>query len=573
MTSGRTGCAGDRCTRRRESRVRARLGVLNLLLLAGPVLAAELPDPLAAGWQGESVCEELVSGELQRVLRCTFPPGVGHEKHYHRPHTGYVLAGGRMRITDAGGTREVDVPAGYAWQSAGIDWHVAVNVGETTAAYLIVEPRATQATLTAEEDHARMLGLLGIERLRRGADGDPASAFAANYDEALANGKLDTLPPLLVTDAGAEITSAAGWWEQRRPELLEHFEREVYGRLPASLPPVAWQVRESRREELGGVAVEVIQLLGTVDNARHRALDVHIPVTLTRPADASGELPVVIELGFGPEFMARLRERFSPAELAAFSGGGPPGRQQVIERGWAYASIDAMRVQADDGAGLTRGIIGLTNFGRPRQPEDWGALRAWAWAAGALLSWFEAAPDYDAARVAIYGHSRMGKAALVAMATDRRFGAAFVSSSGEGGAKLWRRNFGEQVGNIAGAGEYHWVAGNFLKYAGPLDVEDLPVDAHALIALCAPRAVFISSGEDGDQWVDPKGMFLAAREAGVVYELLGGQGLGSAAFPGVGTLAGDGALAYRQHALGHTPGPNWALFLDFAERQFSGGGD
>jgi hypothetical protein len=167
------------------------------------------------------------------------------------------------------------------------------------------------------------------------------------------------------------------------------------------------------------------------------------------------------------------------------------------------------------------------------------------------------------------GHSRYGKAALVAMAYDTRFAAAFISSSGEGGAKLWRRNFGEQAGNIAGSGEYHWVAGNFLRYAGPLTVDDLPVDAHQLIALCAPRAVFISSGADGDQWTDPRGMFLAARAASPVFELLGAGGLGADEYPAVGTALTVGAIAWRQHEAGHTPGPNWPYFLEVAARAFA----
>lgn len=152
--------------------------------------------------------------------------------------------------------------------------------------------------------------------------------------------------------------------------------------------------------------------------------------------------------------------------------------------------------------------------------------------------------------------------------TGARCAPAFVSSSGEGGAKLWRRNFGEQIGYIAGIGECHWVAGNFLKYAGPLTADDLPVDAHELIALCAPRPVFLSSGSDGDQWVDPKGMFLAAVYAGPVYRLLGAKGLGIDEFPAIGVSLLDGEIAWRQHELGHTPGPNWPYFLDFAARYF-----
>jgi len=154
------------------------------------------------------------------------------------------------------------------------------------------------------------------------------------------------------------------------------------------------------------------------------------------------------------------------------------------------------------------------------------------------------------------------------MAYDPRFAIAFVASSGEGGAKLHRRNFGELVENVAGTGEYHWMAGNFIKYAGPLTPNDLPVDAHELIALCAPRPVFISAGsfEVEGGWVDAKGMFLAALGAGPVYRLLGGKDMGTTVFPPIETALVDGGVAFRQHRGGHTAGPNWPTFLRFADR-------
>jgi hypothetical protein len=153
------------------------------------------------------------------------------------------------------------------------------------------------------------------------------------------------------------------------------------------------------------------------------------------------------------------------------------------------------------------------------------------------------------------------------MAYDPRFAVAFVSSSGEGGAKLHRRNWGELVENLAGSGEYHWMAGNFIKYGGPLTCADLPVDSHELIALCAPRPVFISAGStNGDAWVDAKGMFLAAAAAGPVCELLGEAGMGTTRFPPIETPLTDGEIAFRQHSGGHTPGPNWPTFLQWAER-------
>jgi hypothetical protein len=154
------------------------------------------------------------------------------------------------------------------------------------------------------------------------------------------------------------------------------------------------------------------------------------------------------------------------------------------------------------------------------------------------------------------------------MADDPRFAIAYISSSGEAGAKLFRRNYGEQIGNIAGTGEYHWMAGNFIKYDGPLSENDLPVDAHELIALCAPRPVFIGAGttQNGDGWVDAKGMFLAAVAAGPVYRLLGKKDLGTTEFPPVETALIDGDIAFRQHSDGHITGPNWPTFLTFASR-------
>jgi hypothetical protein len=228
-------------------------------------------------------------------------------------------------------------------------------------------------------------------------------------------------------------------------------------------------------------------------------------------------------------------------------------------------------IQADNGAGLTQGVIGLVNKGQPRKVDDWGALRAWGWGASRAMDYFETDKSVDAKKVGLEGHSRYGKATIVAMADDNRFAIAFVSSSGEGGAKLHRRNWGEQVENVAAPNEYHWMAANFLKYSGPLTVNDLPVDSHELIALCAPRPVFLSAGATaGDGWVDAKGSFLAGVGAEPVYKLLGKKGLGTSEFPPIETALMDGEVSFRQHTAGHTPAPNWPVFLTFAERYFRG---
>jgi hypothetical protein len=412
--------------------------------------------------------------------------------------------------------------------------------------------------LSAEQDHRRMMALLHIASLRPGRDGmNPKSPNYANYDESKAN-PYPLLPDPLVLNDGQKVTTPEIWWNQRRPEILEDFDREIYGRVPENVPKVNWEVISTTNEKNDDVPVVTKKLVGHVDNFSYPLITVDINLTLTVPANAASGVPVIMEFGWGGFWGKRLRR----------ADAGPGWKQQVLAKGWGYAVYIPTSVQADNGAGLTQGIIGLCNKGQPRSKgDDWGALRAWAWGASRALDYFETVKSVDAKQVGIEGHSRYGKAALVAMAYDPRFAVVFVSSSGEGGAKLHRRNWGEIVENLASSGEYHWMAGNFMKYAGPLNWNDLPVDSHELIALCAPRPVFISAGiTNGDGWVDAEGMFMAAAAAGPVYKLLGKKDMGTTEFPPTGTALVDGDIAFRQHHGGHTPGPNWPTFLTFAER-------
>lgn len=425
---------------------------------------------------------------------------------------------------------------------------------------------APPVQLTAEQDHQRMMDELHIASIRHGADSDSKSPYAVNYDESKAN-PYPNLPDPLILNNGKRVTTAKIWWTQRRPEIVELFNREIFGRMPANTPKVRWEVVSTTRETNGDIPVITKKLVGHVDNSSYPLISVDIQLTLTTPANATGPVPVMMELAFDPVFMAALMKRLPPQPIYP----GPTWEQQVLAKGWGYAVYIPTSAQADNGAGLTQGIIGLCNKGQPRKPDDWGALRAWAWGAGRALDYFETDKAVDARQVGIEGHSRYGKAALVAMAYDQRFAIAYISSSGEGGAKLHRRNFGELVENLAASGEYHWMAGNFIKYAGPLHWNDLPVDAHELIALCAPRPVFISGGAiKGDGWTDPKSMFLAAVAAGPVYKLLGKKDLGTSAYPPIETPLIDGDIAFRQHSGGHTPAPNWPTFLTFASRYIKG---
>jgi hypothetical protein len=416
--------------------------------------------------------------------------------------------------------------------------------------------------LTAEQDHQRTMDLLHITSLRRGADGDPKSPNAANYAESKAAPQ-SKLPEVLVLNNGESVKTPEGWWKQRRPEIVEYFDREILGRVPAQTPKVNWEVISTTKEKNEEVAVITKKIVGHVENSSYSLIKVDIQLTLTTPADATGPVPVMMELTMSPEAMAALAKRFPG--LMSGAGGGPTWQQQVLAKGWGYAIYIPTSAQADNGEGLTGGIIGLVNKGQPRKLDDWGVLRAWAWGASRTLDYFETDKSVDSKQVGIEGHSRYGKAALVAMAYDPRFAIAYISSSGEAGAKLYRRNFGEQIGNIAGTGEYHWMAGNFLNYDGPLAEKDLPIDTHELIALCAPRPVFIGAGAtEGDGWVDAKGMFLAAVNAGPVYRLLGKKDLGTDEFPPIETPLIAGDIAFRQHSGGHTPAPNWPTFLTFA---------
>jgi hypothetical protein len=444
--------------------------------------------------------------------------------------------------------------------------------------------------LTKEEDHQRLMDLLHMTEIRRGRDGmNKDSPYYANYDESKANPFPD-LPDPLTLKNGKKVTTAADWWSKRRPEIVEDFDREVYGRVPKVTPKVNWVVISTANEKNGDIDVITKKLEGVVDNSSYPDIEVKIALTLSTPASAKGPVPVVMQFGFifggpatpppagppyGPDAFLPPRPpmNFPRGAMPPGAGRGPTGptwQQEVLAKGWGYAQLIPTSVQADDGSGLTLGIIGLVNKGQPRKLDDWGALRAWAWGASRAIDYFETDKAVDAKHIALEGHSRYGKATLVTMAYEPRLWTAYVSSSGEGGAKLNRRDWGEIVENVAGSGEYHWMAGNFIKYAGPLHWNDLPVDSHELIALCAPRPVFLSAGvTQGDGWVDAKGTFLAGVGAGPVYKLLGKKDLGATGFPAVETLLADGDIAFRQHAQGHTDAPNWPFFLDFAAKHMS----
>ncbi len=424
------------------------------------------------------------------------------------------------------------------------------------------QQRATEA------DHRYMMDILHIKKLRPGANGlNPKAPNYENTDEDKAN-PYPHLPNPLVSNLGVRINTPDLWWKLRRPEIEQDFDREIYGYVPRNVPKVTWILISTKNGESHGIPTVKQRLIGHVDNSFDPAITVNIPLTVTVPADASGPVPVLIHFGF----------KFSPAMMKAFMAmlkaqgvkfpaqKGPGWKQQLLDADWGYAVLYPTSYQADNGAGLRSGIIGLVDRGGPRRPEEWGALRAWAWGASRALDYLETDPTVNGKEVGIEGLSRFGKAALVTMAYDQRFAIGLIGSSGKGGAALYRRHFGEQMGNLAGSGEYHWFAGNFLKFDGPLNAGDLPVDSHELIAMCAPRPVFVSYGNpavEGD-WVDARGSFMAAVAAGPVYRLLGGRGLGTSTLPPLGVALLSGDIGWREHHGGHTDLPNWPAFMKFA---------
>jgi hypothetical protein len=473
-------------------------------------------------------------------------------------------------------------------------------------------------TFTSQQDHDNMKSQLGIVHLRPGKNGNENAPNAANYDENNAN-PCPVLPEILQLNNGKKATSPDMWWKERRPEIVEEFEKEVYGRLPHNIPSVNWKVKIVDKEFVNRIPVVAKEIIGQVDNSGYPLIDVNIKMVLVTPSNVKGPVPVLMMFGWpslpapaqpSPDDLQKINDSFKKMMIQADPSMGeifekypayqpitrlpapnffaPPKpddqltpQERLLAAGWGYCTIEPSSIQADNGAGLTRGIIGLVNKGQPRKPDDWGALRAWSWGAARALDYLETDTLVNAKKVGIEGVSRYGKAALVTLAFEPRFAVGLIGSSGKGGVTLHRRSFGESVENLAGGGAHHWMAGNYLKYAteeGKLGKKtgcDLKVDSHQLLALCAPRPTFISYGipEKGDaKWLDQQGSWEATVAAGATYKLLGAKDLGLSndykkeIIPPVLKSLTDGHLAWRQHDGGHTDAPNFPTFIAWANQ-------
>jgi len=366
---------------------------------------------------------------------------------------------------------------------------------------------------------------------------------------------------LLKMNNGQTITTENDWWTKRRPEIYKEVTEEFWGVIPPDsiLPNVTWSVVTT----MGGTESSAyIQktITGSMDISRYPAVRNRpvISAILRTPVNAPQSVPVMIVIG---------NPFWTPIDT--YWGYCHPN-------GWGACIFDCGLLQPDNGAGLTSYLIGLCNKGNWRKPADWGTLGAWSWGVSKLIDYFQTDSTVNANQIGVTGHSRWGKAALVAMAYEPRLAIAFPSCGGSLGTKMNRRHWGQDMENSSWEREYHWMAGAFLKWGGsltpgtylPRKIELCPVDAHSLLSLCAPRPVFMNGGQ-GDTWTDPYGIFLTAIGATPVYQLLGKQGLvPSAAKPLVDVAYISGDIGYRYHHEGHTDAPDWPAFFQFASHHF-----
>lgn len=408
-----------------------------------------------------------------------------------------------------------------------------------------------------------------------------APKFVPNYDESKVPSY--TLPDPLVLNNGKPVRDAAMWRSQRRPELLELFAREVYGRTPAGRPAkMHWAVTSLDRAALGGKAVrKEVTIWFTESKSGPR-----MQLLLYQPLSASptSPAPAFLGLNFGGNqtvandpaitlsaawmrpsrddrvLNARATEASRGASAAAWDV------ETVTARGYATATIYYGDLCEDriEGMGKDVGALFWIRSTEGRKPDEWGAIGIWAWGLSRALDYLESDRDIDAKRVAVHGHSRLGKTALWAGAQDERFAMVISNNSGAGGAALSLRRFGETV-KVLNTSFPHWFAKNFRAYNEREDA--LPVDQHELIALMAPRPVHVASAED-DRWADPRGEFLSAKHAEPVYALFGKKGLGVADMPVVNQPVLGDALAYHIRTGKHAITPyDWAQYLDFADRE------
>jgi hypothetical protein len=367
------------------------------------------------------------------------------------------------------------------------------------------------------------------------------TGHVSNYDESKVG--TFTLPDPLTLANGKPVADASAWTKQRRPELVKMYENDIFGRMPKNTPKVTWSAG-APETAAGAVVTHSVGTIGTSPSAPKINLEVALPTA------ASNAVPVIL--------------------LVQFGGGGqpipdPPVAADILGRGWGYATIGYNDIQPDKADAFNQGVVGATSPGKLPADDEWGDISAWAWGISRVIDYLETNTAIDARQIAVHGHSRIGKTALWASALDPRIAAVYASCPGEMGAALSRRDFGETVDDMTQRFPY-WFNRNFQKWAGHWN--DMPVDAHLLIALSAPRPVFVTGGSE-DQWADPVGEFQALVAAGPVYRLLGKKDLGTTTLPALDTPQISGDLGWYYHKGPHAATPeDWRVFLQFLDAHF-----
>ncbi len=385
-----------------------------------------------------------------------------------------------------------------------------------------------------------------------------------------------TLPPLLTLRSGQPVSDAKTWTSRRRPEILAIYEAEVYGKSPAKPPKLNYEVKSVEKSALEGKAIRklVTVFFGEKPDAPKMDLLVYLPAGAKKP------VPVILGLSFaGVHTVANdpgvplaeqwVRDVKQPA-LEKSRGASISQWQvdRILSAGYGLATFYYGQIEPDFAGGMKYGIRPL--FLKPGQtdpaPDEWGAVAAWAWGASRAMDYLEKDKDVDSHRVALFGHSRLGKAAIWAGAQDTRFSFVIANESGEGGAAISRRDFGERTKDL-NTRFPHWFDGNFKKYSARED--EMPFDSHMLLSLIAPRGLYVASAE-GDQWSDPRGEFLGAANASPVWDLFGKKGIGTMAMPPLHQPVGDNVRYHIRAGKHDVTAYDWEQYLKFAAAQWGG---